>query len=276
MNKGKRRLGDDSMARRARKASKSGIYHVMIRGINRQTIFEDGKDEEKYLELLRSYRKRCGFALYGYCLMRNHAHLLIKEAAHLSVLSVNGSDIEIGPGEPLENVFKRIGVSYVTYFNRKYKRVGHLFQDRYRSEPVESDAYLLMALRYIHRNPIKAGICEKPEGYGASSYHEYINGNEETLTETDFVLGMITKEQLIEYTAQANDDRFLDMEQAEDRPMTDEEARAAMLQLTGCSSAAEFQTLKKAEKDECFRKIRQEGINISQIGRITGYSRQVI
>ena len=264
------------MARRARKASESGIYHVMVRGINRQTIFEDREDEEKYLELLRSYRKRCGFALYGYCLMGNHVHLLVKEAAHPSVLSVNGSDIEIGPGEPLENVFKRIGVSYVTYFNRKYKRVGHLFQDRYKSEPVDSDAYLLMALRYIHRNPIKAGICEKPEEYGSSSYREYINENEEKLTETEFVLGMITKNQLIEYTEQENEDRFLDMEQAEDRPMTDEEAKAAMLQLTGCGSAAEFQKLKKPDKDEFFRKLRQDGINISQIGRITGYSRQVI
>ena len=100
--------------------------------------------------------------------------------------------------------------------------------------------------------------------------------NEEKLTETEFVMGMITKEQLIEYTEQENEDRFLDMEQAEDRPMTDEEAKAVMLQLTGCGSAAEFQKLKKPEKDEFFRKLRQDGINISQIGRITGYSRQLI
>ena len=264
------------MAREARKVSESGIYHVMIRGINRQTIFEDREDEEKYLELLQIYRKRCGFALYGYCLMGNHVHLLIKEAAHPSVISTNGSDLEIGPGEPLENVFKRIGVSYVTYFNRKYKRVGHLFQDRYKSEPVETDAYLLMALRYIHRNPVKAGICEKPEAYAASSFREYINGNGRKLTETEFVLGMITKDQLIEYTGQATEDHFLDMEEAEDRPMTDVEAKTAMRQLTGCASATEFQKLKKSDKDGFFRKLRQAGLNISQIGRITGYSRQVI
>ena len=123
--------------------SGSGIYHVMIRGINYQSIFEDSEDREKYLQLLRNTRKRCGFALYGYCLMGNHVHLLVKEAAGPSVITMQGGDVEVGPGEPLESIFKRLGVSYVRYFNRKYKRVGHLFQDRYRSEPIEDDAYLL-------------------------------------------------------------------------------------------------------------------------------------
>ena len=84
----------------------------------------------------RRHKRRCGFELYGYCLMDNHIHLLVKEAANAAVLDIGGSEIEIPP-ESLESIFKRIGVSYVLYFNRKYKRVGHLFQDRFKSEPIE-------------------------------------------------------------------------------------------------------------------------------------------
>jgi hypothetical protein len=97
------------MARQARKASVSGVYHVMLRGINRQRIFEDSQDEQKFLELLRLYQKRCVFALYGYCLMGNHVHLLLKEAVRPCVITINGLDVETGPGEALETVFKRIG-----------------------------------------------------------------------------------------------------------------------------------------------------------------------
>ena len=264
------------MARQARKLSQSGIYHVIIRGINRQVIFEDREDEAKYLKLLRAYRKRCGFALYGYCLMGNHIHLLIKEAERPSIETVNGKDVEVGPGEPLESVFKRIGVAYVSYFNRKYKRVGPLFQDRYRSEAVESDPYFLMALRYIHQNPVKAGLCARPEDYVASSYRDYLSEGANTLAETGFALGMITRDQLIEFTQQANDDCFLDLENASDLPKTDEEAQALMRKLTGCASASEFQKLPRSEREAYFRKLQANGLYISQISRITGCSRQVI
>ncbi len=256
--------------------SESGIYHVMHRGIDRQMIFIDSEDEEKFLQLLRSYKKRCGFALYAYCLMGNHIHLLIREAARPSVITVNGIDIETGPGEQLEQVFKRIGVSYVTYFNRKYKRVGHLFQDRYRSEPVDNDAYFLMALRYIHRNPIKAGLCTKPEEYQKSSYGDYLVGAEGSLTDTAFALGMMSRGQFIEYTNRDNEDRFIDVTDEDDLPKTDEEARSLLRMISDCSSASEFQKLGKPEREEYMRQLYKDGVKIAQIGRITGYSRQIV
>ena len=101
------------MARQARKHSETGIYHVMLRGINHQTIFEDGEDEEKYLELLQVYKKRCGFELYGYCLMGNHVHLLLKEAAKNAVIIVKNRDIDAGPGESLETVLLASGTVLV-------------------------------------------------------------------------------------------------------------------------------------------------------------------
>ncbi|MCR5088075.1 MAG: transposase [Oscillospiraceae bacterium] len=264
------------MARQARKVSRSGIYHIMLRGINQQMIFEDGEDEDKYLELLKIYKKRCGFELYGYCLMGNHVHLLLKEAAKNAVITVNGRDVDAGPGESLETVFKRIGVAYVTYYNRKYKRSGHLFQDRFRSEPVESDAYLLMALRYIHRNPVKAGICILPEEYLKSSYCAYIQDMENTVADPDYVLGMITREQLKEYTVQPNDDQFLDTETADLLPKTDTEAKEVLMKISGCSSSSAFQKLQKPVREAYMRQLNEDGINIAQIGRITGYSRQVV
>ena len=264
------------MARQARKMSGSGIYHVMIRGINYQSIFEDSEDREKYLQLLRNTRKRCGFALYGYCLMGNHVHLLVKEAAGPSVITMQGGDVEVGPGEPLESIFKRLGVSYVRYFNRKYTRGGHLFQDRYRSEPIEDDAYLLMALRYIHRNPVKARICKAPEEYQDSSYRAYLGGFDDALTETGFILDIMPREQLKAYTERENDDQFIDIDERSSFPMTDEEARAEMKAITGCASASEFQRLAKHDREVCFRQLYRQGINIAQICRITGYTRPVI
>jgi REP element-mobilizing transposase RayT len=263
------------VARQARKASETGIYHVMIRGINYQRIFEDEEDHEKYLRLLQIYRKRCGFALYGYCLMGNHVHLLIKEAARPSVMTIRGEDVEVGPGEPLDSALKRIGVSYVLYFNRKYKRVGHLFQDRFRSEPVENDVYLLMALRYIHRNPVKARMCEKPEDYPDSSYRAYLNGNDNGLTDTGFVLEIQPRDQMKQFTEQENEDRFIDIE-PRDYPKTDEEAKTVMLKLSGCATASEFQRLEREKRKDTFRELHRQGMNIAQLGRITGYTRKAI
>lgn len=263
------------MARQARVVSVTGVYHIMMRGINRQRIFEDNQDEQKFLELLRQYQKRCGFALYGYCLMGNHVHLLLKEAAHPSIATFNGEDVEAGPGEPIEAVFKRIGVSYAVYFNRKYKRTGHLFQDRFKSEAIDTDEYLLMALRYIHLNPVKAGLCAGPEDYPLSSYREYLGESVQPVIEREFVLGIIPVEQLREYTCLPNEDRFLEVKDAE-MPMTDEEARECLLKISGCASAEDFQNMERPKREDCFRRLRSDGANIAQISRITGYSRTVV
>ena len=122
------------MPRSARKKSKTGIYHVMLRGINQQQIFEDNEDSEKFLQILKDCKAISEFKLYAYCLMGNHIHLLIHETE-----------------EPIEKFMKRIATRFVYWYNIKYQRVGHLFQDRFKSEPVEDDAYFLTVLRYIHQ-----------------------------------------------------------------------------------------------------------------------------
>jgi REP element-mobilizing transposase RayT len=136
------------MPRQAREKSSSGIYHIMLRGINRQDIFHDEEDKMRFIETLKNYKSICEYKVYGYCLMSNHIHLLIKEGK-----------------ETISQAMKRIGASYVYWCNMKYERYGHLFQDRYKSEKVEDDKYLLVVLRYIHQNPIKAGIVEEAAKY---------------------------------------------------------------------------------------------------------------
>ncbi len=140
----------------------------MLRGINRQQIFEDDEDYKKMLQTIADYKDKCSYQIYAYCLMPNHIHLLIKEGK-----------------EDLGVAFKRIGASYVYWYNMKYERYGHLFQDRYKSEKVEDDKYLLTVLRYIHQNPIKAGIVEEAIKYKWSSYIEYIS-QKGILTDIDF------------------------------------------------------------------------------------------
>lgn len=132
------------MPRTARIKSESGIYHIIMRGINRQILFEDEEDCTKFIQVLQRYKEICEYKLYAYCLMGNHLHLLMMEGK-----------------EPLETVMRKICGSYVFWYNKKYSRIGYLFQDRFKSEPVEDEAYLLTVFRYIFQNPLKAGITNK-------------------------------------------------------------------------------------------------------------------
>ena len=160
------------MPRAARKRSATDIYHVMLRGINRNAIFQDDEDHRRFLRTLSDCKQVSGFRLYAWCLMPNHIHLLV----HVQK-------------EPLELIIKRIGSRFVWWYNMKYERVGHLFQDRYRSEPVEDDTYFLTVLRYIMQNPVKAGLADAPGGWPWSSYIHY-NGGEDFITDTAFADGL--------------------------------------------------------------------------------------
>ena len=153
------------MSRRPRIPSITGIYHVMLRGINRETIFFDDIDFLKMEKILRSLSKPVDGSgnpkppickIFAYCLMTNHLHLLIAEQS-----------------ENISSIAKRLGVPYAMYFNKRRKRHGPVFEDRFRSEPVNDSDYFITLLHYIHYNPVKAGMVLKPEWYKWSSWHEY-------------------------------------------------------------------------------------------------------
>jgi REP element-mobilizing transposase RayT len=129
------------VARKSREKSSSGIYHIILRGINRQSIFEDDEDRLTLLASLKRYKEISQCRIFAYCLMDNHVHILLQEIK-----------------EPIGMIIQRISSSYVMWYNRKHERCGHLFQERFKSEAVETDSYFLTVLRYIHQNPIKAKI----------------------------------------------------------------------------------------------------------------------
>ena len=217
------------MPRQARKKSKSGIYHVMLRGINRQTIFEDEEDCNVFLETIAIYKDETSTYIYGYCLMKNHIHLLVK--------SNNFSDF-----------MRKIGAKYVYWYNWKYDRVGSLFQDRYKSEVVEDDGYFLTVLRYIHQNPTKANITDTIDKYEFSSYNEYIELNEKKIIDADFVLDMLPLKEFIEFHNEINNDKCLDI--VEVRRINDEIAKSMIYKVSKCKNPSKFQALDLYKRDK--------------------------
>ncbi|MCL2514033.1 MAG: transposase, partial [Oscillospiraceae bacterium] len=187
------------------------------------------------------------------CLMGNHVHLLLK---------VGKEDLPI--------IFRRIGGSFVYWYNWKYQRSGHLFQDRYKSEPVEDDAYLLTVARYIHQNPVKAGLCKNPGGYAYSSYNEYIDIKKTNLADPEFLLEIIGKDEFIKYHQTENRDACLETGGTMRPP--DKEAQKIIKKITGCGNQSEFQKLDPKNIDLYIKKLREKGLSIRQINRLTGVS----
>ena len=247
----------DKMARQARKQAESGIYHIMLRGIDRQQIFEDSEDYFRFLDIVQECRKICCFQLYAYCLMGNHLHMLLKVQE-----------------ESLETIFKRIAGRYVYFFNVKYRRVGHLFQDRFRSEPVEDDAYFLTVLRYIHQNPVKARLCPKVADYPYSSYAEYLH-NSQTV-DTCFALGMLTEDEFISFNNATNSDQCLDIAVSERKAVTDTEARTIIEKVSHCRTVTDFQSMEERKKERFVKRIYQKGVSVRQINRLTGISKGMV
>ena len=250
------------MPRTARKRSQSGIYHVILRGINRQVIFEDDKDRAKLLETLKYYKTISKYEIFAYCLMDNHVHLLVKE-----------NEEEIGRS------IKRISGSYVYWFNAKYERIGHLFQERFKSETVEDDKYFLSVLRYIHQNPVSAGLTKKLGEYQWSSYLEYMEGKYK-LIDTDFALEMLADdkrvalEQFDKFMNELNEDKCLDHD--EKNRLLDIEVKKYLLG-KGITNLSELHQMAKSQRDEIIRAIKlMDGVSIRQISRITGISKSVI
>ena len=245
------------MPRKARNRAESGIYHIMLRGINQQQIFEDEEDNQKFLQILMECKEISEYKLLAYCLMGNHVHLLIQEGK-----------------EPLDHIFRRFGSRFVYWYNTKYRRVGHLFQDRFKSEPVDSDAYLITVIRYIHQNPVKAGICEKPEDYPYSSWQEYLSTPR--FADIAYIDTIINRKTLIEFHRLLGHEECLEVSEKPIIRLTDEEAKAVMKKLTACDSTADFQKLTLNDRDKAILELRDRHLSLRQISRLTGVSMMII
>ncbi|CVK20869.1 transposase [Sporomusa sphaeroides] len=249
------------MPRQARVKSESGIYHLVLRGINKQNIFEDEEDRKRFLETLDFYKNKSGYLLYGFCLLDNHIHLLLKEQA-----------------ESVSQAIKRISSSYVYWYNQKYERCGHLFQERFKSEAVETEEYFLVVLRYIHQNPLKAGITKHIRKYLWSSYQDYVKGS--GITDIDFALDVFSTERtkavalFKDYTSENNTDACLDYAE---KVVASDKAVMQCLQAMGLASISQLQQLPKEQRDETLRQMKTiAGTTIRQLARMTGISKSVI
>jgi REP element-mobilizing transposase RayT len=162
------------MARPGRIELAGGLYHVITRGNERKAVFRDDHDRSRYLERLAGYREKFSFQLLAYCLMDNHVHLAIETGK-----------------VPLSKIMAGLQSSYTQYFNRRHDRVGHLFQGRYKAFLVEEDPYALALVRYIHENPVKAGMVERPELCVWSSDRFYRKGRGPAWLDSDRILRML-------------------------------------------------------------------------------------
>ena len=213
--------------------------------------------KDSWIQLPDTARKsKC--EIYAYCLLDNHIHLLLKEGQ-----------------EPLATTMKKIGTSYVYYYNWQYNRKGHLFQDRFKSEPVEDDTYFLTVLRYIHLNPQKAGLTDDLASYPYSSYTEYTN--KAKLINPIFALKIFHQDQdkaiqeFIHFHQQPNDDRCLDITEKRET-LSDKMIRQLVSKKYHLELAALSNAKPEAQKKVLTYLKELNGCSLRQLARLTGFT----
>ena len=254
------------MARKARKISDTKVYHIMLRGINKQDIFLEEQDKYKFLKDLKDVKDKYNLELFAYCLMPNHVHLLIKDCDDL-----------------ISDAMQSIGIRYSTYMNKKYERVGHLFQNRYLSKPVENKEYLLNLIKYIHQNPVKAGISTV-DGYKWSSYREYIY--HEKIIDSIPILNLFANDK---WTALKNFIKYnrenIDISKEKEQEfefvfrlkVSDDKIVKLIKEKLKIDNIYVIQQYQKEKRDKYIEKILQiSGVNIRQVARVLGISERTI
>jgi putative transposase len=261
------------MPRQGRQLSESKIYHVMIRGNERKNIFTEDEDKKRFIEIVSEKNKDRKFSIYAYCLMDNHVHLLINE----------GID-EIG------RIMKRINISYAYYFNKKYGRIGHLFQDRFKSEGIENDAYLLSVIRYIHNNPVKAGLVKNTEEYKWSSYSIFTDGRSQSSgVDISFILKIFSDDiekaigLFIDYSKMQDDEQFIDLQEesvAEKEIQTEAKAKELIISYLA-NHSINVSELKNQQNEEVRQDIisrlkRKSNLSVRQIANLLEIDRNMV
>lgn len=250
------------MSREARRFSKTGLYHIVFRGVNHCHLFEETVDYEKFLSILKTVKEELSFEIYAYCLMSNHVHVFIHEK-------------KIGD---ITKIMKKILTHYAGWFNRKYRRSGALIANRYKSDCVEDEKYIFSLVRYIHQNPIMANIVDNLEEYKWSSFNDYKKGESE-FVDIKFILETISlnKEFAIKDFVELHN--FFDTEiffPRDGKRKSEEEVRKEIVDFLNGKEPQIILTLTRTERNDILMGLRGIGLSIRQIERATGISRGVI
>jgi REP element-mobilizing transposase RayT len=242
------------MARKPREISSSGVYHIMLRGINKKCVFHEKSDETKFLEILTDLKVEYDFEVYAYCFMYNHVHIMLKES-------------ESGL---ISKFMKILLVRYVGWYNVAHHRCGSLFQSRFKSEPVDSAKYFQQLVRYIHRNPVKAGKCKHVWQYQGSSYRAFF-AEDSGIIDRDKVFEFIDPAEFEQFndsqTVNGFDDNCLDLNEAIRFRVTDERATKIMQSVSGLFDLSLFGSMDVDLIRKLVRKFRQQCLSYGQIAR---------
>ena len=242
------------MPRRAREYADTGFYHVIHRGNGRQLLFEDDRSRRLFLKLLTEHTSEEEIDIIAWCLMSNHVHLILHDE-----------------GGRLSEAMHGLATSYARYFNGTTGHVGSVFQDRFTSVPIKDDRQLLRAVRYVHENPAKAGIAEI-ERYPWSSYGDYLRGS--GITHTATVLDMLGGPD--GFLRFCSDGGYGWYYARVSRKVSDDDAlQAARAALCGGDPGA-IKALPRLERDAALCLLRDAGVTLKQIERLTGIGRSTV
>ena len=227
--------------------------HIYSRGVARQIIFESREDHIYFLHLLKRYSKETQVTICAFCLMENHFHLIVQDRHH-----------------HISEFMQKLALTYSIYFNRKYDRSGHLFSSRYMSVPIESEEYLLTAFRYVLNNPRAANICPASE-YPWSSYSRY--GYKESFVDTSVFQELLGDWKTYEAFIAG---KYEDCPELEDIVHDDAWAASVIREVLHVQSGTELQKYDWDARNQALRCLKENGLSIRQIERLTGINRNAI
>lgn len=245
------------MARKARVFGNTGFYHVILRGNNKQNLFNDDSDRKFFIARLRRYSMELKITVHAYCLMNNHVHILVGDAS-----------------ENISLLVQKITNSYVFYFNRKYDRCGHLFQGRFKSEPISDEVHFKTVYRYILQNTEKAGFA-KLDQYKWNSFWALKKCCGNSFVNVDYIRNMFSSdEMMMEFIFQRELTKCMEYENR--FVLSDDRAIGLIKKLFRISSPYKLERLELEDQILKCKIMKKHGLSMSQIGRITGISRLII
>ena len=242
--------------RARRRPSEGNIYHVFSRGSGKQIIFESDKDRNVFLKILGAVLEEVNVELFAWCLMDNHFHFLLH-----------------GSLDDIARLMQNVLGQYARYFNGEHNREGHLFESRYGSEPIDTDEYLMQAVRYIHQNPEKAQIAYT-DRYRWSSYQEYVHVPK-LATTAPLLETFGTVASFVNF--HALDSRFC-LREYNDRRGDAAAKRALNIAIdeVGDYELNNFRSLSRSDRANRVTRLANRGLTYRQIERLTGTSRKTI